>query len=106
MLGLCVLAGVLAAGMAFPLVGGIGVVSNRASDTVDSISADLVTTDPPLLTTITDKDGAPIAYLFDQYRVLAPPDKIANTMKAAIVAIEDQRFYDHQGVDWRGTLRA
>jgi membrane peptidoglycan carboxypeptidase len=106
MLGLCVLAGVLVAGMAFPLVGGIGVVSNRASDTVDSLSADLVTTDPPLLTTITDRDGSPIAYLFDQYRVLTAPDKIANTMKAAIVSVEDQRFYDHQGVDWRGTLRA
>ena len=27
-------------------------------------------------------------------------------MKAAIVAIEDRRFYQHQGVDWQGTLRA
>ena len=27
-------------------------------------------------------------------------------MKAAIVAVEDRRFYQHQGVDWQGTLRA
>ena len=27
-------------------------------------------------------------------------------MKAAIVAIEDRRFYQHQGVDWQGTIRA
>lgn len=46
MLGLCLLAGVLLAGMLFPVVGATGLVSNRASDTVDSISADLVTTDP------------------------------------------------------------
>ena len=27
-------------------------------------------------------------------------------MKAAILAIEDRRFYEHQGVDWQGTIRA
>ena len=27
-------------------------------------------------------------------------------MKAAIVAVEDRRFYQHQGVDWQGTIRA
>ncbi|MFE9743992.1 penicillin-binding protein [Saccharothrix saharensis] len=106
LLGLCLLAGVLLAGMLFPVVGSLGMVSNRASDTVDSISADLVTTDPPLISTITDKDGAPIAYLYDQYRVLVPPEKISPTMKAALVSVEDRRFYEHQGVDWRGTIRA
>ncbi|MET1073106.1 MAG: transglycosylase domain-containing protein, partial [Umezawaea sp.] len=106
LLGLCLLAGVLLAGTLFPAVGSLGVVSNRASDTVDSISADLVTTDPPLITTVTDKDGAPIAYLFDQYRVLTPPEKISPTMKAALISVEDRRFYEHQGVDWKGTIRA
>ncbi|GLZ33012.1 penicillin-binding protein [Lentzea sp. NBRC 105346] len=106
MLGLCMLAGVLLAGMLFPVVGAMGLVSNQASDTVDSISADLVTTDPPLITTVTDKDGAPIAYLYDQYRVLTPPEKISPTMKAALISVEDRRFYEHQGVDWKGTFRA
>ncbi|WP_461152998.1 transglycosylase domain-containing protein [Saccharopolyspora tripterygii] len=58
------------------------------------------------MTTITDKDGRPIAYLFNQDRTPAAPDQIADTMKAAIVAIEDRRFFDHQGVDWAGTARA
>ncbi|MGZ3141314.1 penicillin-binding protein [Lentzea chajnantorensis] len=106
MLGLCLLAGVLLAGMLFPVVGATGLVSNRASDTVDSISADLVTTDPPLITTVTDREGAPIAYLYDQYRVLTPPEKISPTMKAALISVEDRRFYEHQGVDWKGTIRA
>ncbi|WP_086823914.1 transglycosylase domain-containing protein [Allokutzneria sp. NRRL B-24872] len=106
LVGLCLLAGVLLAGVLFPAVGAIGVVSNRASDTVDSTSADLVQKDPPLLTTVLDTNGNPLAHLFDQYRVLVAPDKIATTMKAAIVAIEDQRFYEHQGVDWRAALRA
>ncbi|WP_190819385.1 transglycosylase domain-containing protein [Saccharopolyspora pogona] len=104
--GLCVLAGVLVAGLLFPITGSLGVVSNRASDAVNSISTDLMTKEPPLVTTITNRDGRPIAYLFDQNRTPAQPDQIADTMKAAIVAIEDRRFFDHHGVDWAGTVRA
>jgi membrane peptidoglycan carboxypeptidase len=33
-----------------------------------------------------------------------PTDQIANTMKLAIVSIEDKRFAEHNGVDWQGTL--
>ncbi|MPZ84796.1 MAG: PASTA domain-containing protein [Actinophytocola sp.] len=106
MLGLCLLAGVLMAGMLFPVVGALGVVSNRASDTIDSVSADLVATDPPLITTITDAKGKAIAYLYDQYRVPVRPDQISPEMKAALISVEDRRFYEHNGVDWKGTVRA
>ena len=104
--GLCVLAGVVFAGMAFPVAAGLGVLSNQAGDSVSSSSADLVGTEPPLTTTVTDSAGAPIAYLFDQNRTNVTNEQIAPAMKAAILAIEDRRFYDHQGVDWQGTLRA
>lgn len=104
--GLCLLAGVLTAGMLFPAVGALGVASNRASDTIDSVSADLVATDPPLITTITDSKGKAIAYLYDQYRVPVTPDQISPTMKAALISVEDRRFYEHHGVDWKGTVRA
>jgi membrane peptidoglycan carboxypeptidase len=106
LLGLCLLAGVLLAGMLFPVVGALGVASNRASDTIDSVSADLVATDPPLITTITDSQGTPIAYLYDQYRVPVTPEQISPTMKAALISVEDRRFYEHHGVDWKGTIRA
>ncbi len=106
LLGLCLLAGVLVAGMLFPVVGALGVVSNRASDAIDSVSADLVATDPALVTTVADAEGKPIAYLYDQYRIPVTADQISPTMKAALIAIEDRRFYEHNGVDWRGTLRA
>lgn len=104
--GLCVLAGVLVAGIFFPMAGSLGVVSNRAGETVNIISNELLTQQPPMVTTITDRAGKPLAYLFDQNRSPATPDQIADSMKAAIVAIEDRRFFDHHGVDWPGTLRA
>jgi membrane peptidoglycan carboxypeptidase len=106
LLGLCLLAGVLTAGMLFPIVGAMGVVSNRASDAIDSVSANLVAADPALVTTVADANGAPIAYLYDQYRIPVSAEAISPTMKAALIAIEDRRFYEHNGVDWRGTLRA
>jgi membrane peptidoglycan carboxypeptidase len=105
-LGLCLVAGLLVAGMLFPIVGGLGVVSNQASNTVSSVSSSLVQSQVPMVTTITDKDGAPIAYVFDQNRFNTPGKDIADTMKAAIIAIEDRRFFEHNGVDVRGTVRA
>jgi penicillin-binding protein 1A len=42
----------------------------------------------------------------DESRVLLEPDQIAPLMKHAIVAIEDRRFNEHDGVDLRGILRA
>ncbi|MFD1149335.1 transglycosylase domain-containing protein [Saccharothrix hoggarensis] len=104
--GLCLVAGLLLAGVALPVVGAAGLVSNRMSDHVAAMSINLLDSPPPLMTTITDKDGVPFAYLYDQYRVLTPPDKVAQVMKDALVSAEDRRFYEHQGVDWLATIRA
>lgn len=100
------LAGVLVAGMLFPVVGALGVASNRASDAIDSVSGNLVASDPALVTTVADANGTPIARLYDQYRIPVTAEQISPTMKAALIAIEDRRFYEHNGVDWRGTMRA
>jgi membrane peptidoglycan carboxypeptidase len=106
MFGLCLLAGVLVAGVLFPVFGGLGMASNQASDTINSVSADLVTTDPPLVTKIADSQGNTIAYLYDQYRVPVTSEQISPAMKGALISIEDRRFYEHHGVDWKGTIRA
>ncbi len=108
LLGLCVVAGVVTAGMAFPLAAGFGLVSNDAGDSVNSVSTDLVDGPLPQTSTVTDNAGSPIARFFDpnQNRQVLAPDQIAAEMKAAIIAVEDRRFYEHQGVDWQGTMRA
>ena len=106
LLGLCLLGGVLVAGMAFPGALALGLVAGAAGDSVNSGSTDLLTGEVPTTSTIVDDAGAPIAYLFDQNRDPVPADQISPAMKAAIVAVEDRRFYQHQGVDWQGTIRA
>ncbi len=100
----CLLAAVIVAALLFPAVGGIGLMSNRASDVVANGSAQLVEGDVPAVSTMVDAKGNVIAWLYSQRRFEVPSDKIADTMKLAIVSIEDKRFAEHNGVDWKGTL--
>jgi len=100
----CLLASVLVAALLFPVVGGLGLMSNRASEIVANGSAQVLEGDIPAVTTMVDARGNTIAWLYSQRRFEVPADKIADAMKLAIVAIEDKRFADHSGVDWKGTL--
>jgi len=100
----CLLASVLTAALMFPAVGGFGLMSNRASDVVANGSTQLVEGEVPQVSTMVDASGNVIAWLYSQRRFEVSSDQIANTMKLAIVSIEDKRFSDHNGVDWQGTL--
>ena len=106
MFGLCVLAGVLVACLMLPMATGAGAMVNQTTDAMSRMSGSLARRDMPQVSTVTDKDGAPIAYFFKDYRVETPPGQISDTMKAAITAVEDKRFWDHGGVDWHGMMRA
>jgi membrane peptidoglycan carboxypeptidase len=105
---LCLAGGVVTAGMTFPFVTGLGRQAVTVSDSVNSDSHVLVDGPLPQTSVVTDKDGNPIAWFFDpnQNRQVLRPAQISPAMKAAIIAVEDRRFYEHQGVDWQGTLRA
>ncbi|HEX4224454.1 MAG TPA: transglycosylase domain-containing protein, partial [Pseudonocardiaceae bacterium] len=85
---------------------GVGSLSNQISDSVDSISSQLAVSQVPLVTTIEDSTGKPIAQLFDQYRLPVSYNQISPNMRAAIVDIEDHRFFTESGIDVQGTIRA
>lgn len=106
MIGLCVLAGVLLAGILAPVAIGAGLLSNQVSDSVDSISADLANSDVPLVTKVLDRNNNLVAYLYDQYRLPVSFNQMSPAIKAAVIAIEDRRFYVHAGVDLQAALRA
>jgi penicillin-binding protein 1A len=56
---------------------------------------------------VKDRHGVPITTLTNnEGRILVPSEDIAPVMKEAVVAIEDQRFYEHRGVDFQGIGRA
>ncbi|MGH2681602.1 MAG: transglycosylase domain-containing protein [Actinomycetota bacterium] len=54
-----------------------------------------------------DADGNRLATLHaEENRVLVPLDRIPQVLQDAVVAIEDQRFWSHRGVDLRALARA
>ena len=101
-----VIAGVFAAGVAMPTVGAMSIAAKTAIDAFESYPTDLSDPVLPQRSTITDASGKRIAYLWEENRVSVPLKKVAQPMQDAIIAIEDSRFYEHNGVDVRGTVRA
>ena len=55
---------------------------------------------------IVDYRGAEIGKLYLTRRTLVPLDTLPKHVPAAFVAMEDRRFYDHNGVDWRRVFGA
>jgi len=104
--GACTIAGALVAGIVFPAAGGVGLLSNAVSDSVNGVSTQLRAGQVPQMSTMVDAAGKPLAYFYDQRRTQVAANQISQAMKLAIVSVEDKRFYDNAGVDWRGTLRA
>jgi penicillin-binding protein 1A len=52
------------------------------------------------------RDGRLIASLGEQRRIPVRYDQIPKLMVEAFLAAEDDRFFQHHGVDWQGILRA
>lgn len=104
--GACLMAGVLVAGLLYPVASGLGVMSNRAAAAVENVSSELLNGTLPEVSTMTDAAGTPIALLYDQYRYQVGYNDISPDMIRAIISIEDRRFLEHDGVDWKGTIRA
>ena len=50
-------------------------------------------------TTIFDADDKPVFTIFKEQRIEIPYDRISPNLVKAVISVEDQRFYDHSGVD-------
>ncbi|MEV4365421.1 transglycosylase domain-containing protein [Nonomuraea sp. NPDC049637] len=100
------LGGVLAAALAVPVVSGGGLAAKNVADTFVDLPP--APREEPLaqVTRLLDKDGRQFAQFYEANRTAVPLGAVAPLMRKAIVAIEDARFYEHGGLDVRGTLRA
>ena len=80
------------------------------------IKADLVASLPqpvpykldttPQVSKILSRDGKLVATLFKEHQKPIALADMGDKITKALIAIEDQRFYDHDGVDYRGIARA
>ncbi len=109
------LGGVLAAAVVLPVVAATGVAVRNAADKFTTLSID--SSSLPQRSAIYNRDGQLITYV---YGVDLGPgmtytgidrqpvnyDQISPNMVNAIVAIEDDRFWQHGALDIEGTIRA
>ena len=61
---------------------------------------------PKLPLRVFSADGVLVGEFGEERRHLTPIKKIPKVMTDAVLAIEDARFYEHGGVDYKGVLRA
>ena len=100
------LMGVVTAGMLVPVAGPTALVAKSVPSVFNELPGDLQTVAPAEESQLLDSSGGVIAHFYDKQRIVVPSANIADVMKKAIVAIEDKRFYEHNGVDATGIARA
>ena len=96
--------GLLAAGL-FCLLMLVAVAMVTAYPNLPDIS-DLANYKPKLPLRVFTADGQLMGEFGEERRNLTPIGEIPQVMKDAVLSIEDNRFYDHGGVDYLGILRA
>ena len=109
------LGGVLVAAMALPVVAASGILVRNTADKFTTLSVD--SSSLPQRSAIYDRAGHLITYVYGvdlgkgrKYtginRQPVSYNQISPSMLQAIVAIEDDRFWQHGALDVKGTLRA
>jgi len=67
---------------------------------------DLENPDSNLATEVISADGVTIGKFYNENRTMVKYADLPKHLVDALVATEDERFYDHSGIDGRGTMRA
>ncbi len=101
-----VMGGVMIAAAAFPAVGLAGLSAKSASDSFEGLPTELKTPELPETSYLYAADGSLITTFYDQNRVPVPLKSVPMLVRHAIIAAEDSRFYEHNGVDPQGVVRA
>jgi len=85
----------------------VGSYLYRLSRSLPDLSADNAAFQPPRTSIVYAADGTVLAQWHgEQDRTVVTLDHIPGSMQDAVVAIEDERFFSHAGVDTRAILRA
>ena len=61
---------------------------------------------PATASHVYDRNGVPIGEFYNERRVLVPYAEIPRHVVQAFVASEDSTFFEHEGIDFAGIIRA
>jgi membrane peptidoglycan carboxypeptidase len=99
-------AGVLAAGLVMPAVAAVGGTTQTGVKIFDQLPDELALDPPSEQSVMLASDGSLLARFYAENRIVVPLDAVSPYMRAAVIAVEDKRFYEHGGIDPEGMLRA
>ncbi|MGH2661923.1 MAG: transglycosylase domain-containing protein [Actinomycetota bacterium] len=92
-----------------PPIGAAGRAVQRFADEFNQIGTDVDLHFPriPERSTIYAADGSVLATLFlDENRKIVRLNQVPDLARDAVIAIEDDEFYEHPGLDFQGIIRA
>ena len=105
-LAVSVLMGIIGAGLAAPVIGAAGLAAREGVGMFEELPGDLEENPLAQQSRIVAADGSVLATPAKQNRIIVASEDISQHMKDAQVAIEDERFYDHGGMDIEALARA
>lgn len=106
-LSLCVAGGVVSSVLLMPGVFAANRVAQAIVPSLQVEGIDFDVTSLPQKSKIYAQDGTTqIAEFYEDNRIVVPIKDVSLTMRQAVVAREDRRFFEHSGVDVQGVLRA
>ncbi|MDY5589078.1 MAG: transglycosylase domain-containing protein [Arcanobacterium sp.] len=103
---LCATGGALLAATAIPVAAATGATTNALTGLFEDLPTDIDFTQPSQQSTLVSADGAVITTFYAENRIVVRSEQISKFIKDAAVAVEDQRFYQHNGVDAQGIVGA
>src|SRR5690625_6022389 len=106
MIAVSALGGVLLAAFFLPAVSASSAVAEDGVALFESCPSEREVEPLNEASRIEAADGSLLATFYPENRIMVPLDEISPHMQHAVQAVEDHRFYEHGGVDVRGTLRA
>jgi membrane peptidoglycan carboxypeptidase len=106
LLGVSVLSGILVAGILVPPAALAAAGAESSLAVFDQLPDELEAGPLSQPSRILSADGELIATFYAENRVPVTLDRVSPHMQDAIIAVEDARFFDHDGVDPQGIVRA
>lgn len=61
---------------------------------------------PPIISEVFAENGTKVGEFWTERRILLDPEEIPKIAEHAIIASEDDRFFEHSGIDYMGIVRA
>ncbi len=104
--GISALCGVLAAGMIVPVAAIAKTGLTTGNNIVSALPSTFEKLPIPQPSRVLDTEGKEIATFYEQNREPVKLKDISPEMRKAIVSVEDERFYEHNGIDPKGIARA